>query len=73
MTALAHNPQVTTSRQFFDSLYDTQTALENARIYLSRRRTISTNDTARAEIRHLLDQAHKLTAQATGLALQNLT
>lgn len=69
MTALAHTPQAATSRQFFDSLYDTQTSLENARLYLSRPRSISTNDTSRDEIRHLLDQAHKLTAQATGLAV----
>ncbi|SKO15287.1 hypothetical protein [Mycobacteroides abscessus] len=79
MTAIAHNTstQAPSAAAFFDNLYDTATALENAALHLlNRRAALPAGDPQLQDIdklRDLLDQAHELIANATGLAITRLT
>ncbi len=79
MTAIAHNPstEAPDAAAFFDNLYDTNDALEKAGLHLlSRRANLPAGDPELQDIdklRDLLDQAHALIGNATGLALTRLT
>lgn len=79
MTAIAHDPntEAPSAAAFFDNLYDTNDALETARRHLrSRLETLTETDPERqdiADLQELLNQAHQMIANATGLAITRLT
>lgn len=81
MTAIAHDLSTEAPRAadapLFDSLYDSAEALEKAGLHLIKRRAaLPDGDPTRQDIdtlAELLDQAHKLIANATGLAITRLT
>lgn len=79
MTAIAHTtaPEAPSAAAFFDNLYDTAEALEKAALHLlNRRAALPETDPGRQDIdklRDLLDAAHELIANATGLAITRLT
>ena len=65
------------ARQLFDNLYDTNDALESARLDLRRRlENLTETDPERqdiADLQELLELAHQMIGEATGLALTRLT